>query len=191
MKSKWYQRFKSIGGNSTINTRGGLISYPDGGTYVFKKDFDFFTCVTQNQQDYGLPSEVDEIHLYGVPCSDNYEHHTIVVLLEKKTGHMFGFPMFTETTLALSPVIREHRKEFEVKYATLLKKPQINYTRWIRIHRCHDGITGIFEMTGEYGEKQWNIMSYLWDKDAELLKVELQISPFADFVHTEGPNGEQ
>jgi hypothetical protein len=174
------RNFKSVGGNSRINIPMNMIEMKDGTKFIFDPKNVNLSYILLNNKMFSFTNNfarIYKVHAYGAPCIDSHELQTYCIV-QDNDGDMYGFPMITDTGIAASRYIRKHKEDFQaVHYASLIKtsfQKSLPYSRWVRIARTHDGITGILELTGDIDDdKAWNPVAYMFDRQAEILKIEL------------------
>lgn len=172
-----------MGGHTTIRSMYGYVEFSKYGKFVFStKDVNLFDLIIQPWA--FVPNiqirDARPIQLFGVPCTDNHENHTIAIVEDDLTGELFGVPMFTESALRFSKVVREYG--FRIcahHFATLLPKtctelPETRYVKFTRMGTDMQGFTGIFEAIGDFPDWSFHPCSYCFDRDAEILKLEIE-----------------
>lgn len=181
------RNMKSVGGHSRITHLYNMIEMKDGSKFIFCPKKINLSYLLLNSAMFSFTNNFKTIYrvsVYGAGCIDTHEYHTFCIVQDKHTGEMLGFPLFTETALGASKYIRKHKQDFKmVHYATLIETAHFPTNRWIRIARTGNGMTGIMELTGDpKREESWNPVSYMFDRYAEILKLEL-FSLQEDFIH--------
>ena len=173
------KKLRSAGGYSSITHEACMIEMKNGQKFIYHPKDVNLSYLLMNGTMFSFVNDFKNlyrVHMYGSKCIDNHEFHTFCIVQNKHNGEMYGFPMFTDTALGMSRYIRKHNEDFRstCHYATLLREPTFPPQRWIRIVRTGNGMTGVMELPGDREDSgSWHPVSYLFDREAELLKMEL------------------
>lgn len=183
---KLKEQYFAMGGSSSIRSKYGYVHFAKYGRFVFNtKEVNLFDLIiTPTDVASWLPAvkilDARPVQLFGVPCKDNRENHTIAIVEENLTDDLYGVPVFTENALRFSKVTRDNEKHVSNHFfATMLPKtctelPETRYVRFARMGKNMKGFTGIFEAIGNFPDWEWHPSSYMLDRQAEILKLEIE-----------------